>query len=202
MADPAPSDLRKSHADAELAQIARAARVGHDDGVQHGRDYGPGLRLRAVAHRQADVVLEDGPDIDRPNETVRRARRSDPLLALRRAGSIAARDFEAAERLREELEAGQPSMPTCAGNPAGVFTAPHLRIGISELQIEACAAARLAIAAVSGVNRQAVLWVVLGGTVLGYRAYAGCRNETARGWVMAGLAELADYYSAVTPLRR
>ncbi len=87
----------------DLAKVSRAAPVGSNDGVRHGRDYGPELRLRPARGRrrsgrllEADVEIEDGPDPDQPNNTVRRARRSDSLVAQMRAGTITARKFDAA----------------------------------------------------------------------------------------------------------
>ncbi len=94
--------IRSARAADDIARVSRAARVGRDDGVQHGRDYGPGLRLRPMRGRRrgerlrdADVEIEDGPDPDRPNNTSPgRARRSDPLVALLRAQTITAREFD------------------------------------------------------------------------------------------------------------
>jgi hypothetical protein len=98
--------IRASRTADEQAVKARVARVGRDDGVQHGRDHGPGIRLRNVRSRrneilrEADVAVEDGPDPERPNSTVRRARRVDPLLALKRAGAIEDRHLDAAAAMR------------------------------------------------------------------------------------------------------
>ena len=102
---------------AEAAQLARARRVGRDLGVVNRSDYGHGIRLvpirgpdRAIL-READVVVADAPDPDMPNVTVRRARRSDPLEVLKRAGTINAREREAGEKLRDAIERSQPSLP-------------------------------------------------------------------------------------------
>ena len=46
-----------------------------------------------------------------PNVTVRRARRTDPLEVLKRAGTINAREREAGEKLRDAIERSQPSLP-------------------------------------------------------------------------------------------
>ena len=169
--------IRSARAADDIARVSRAARVGRDDGVQHGRDYGPGLRLRPMRGRRrgerlrdADVEIEDGPDPDRPNNTVRRARRSDPLVALLRAQTITAREFDAAELLRDELQAAQASIP-CTGQ-ASIHVQPFRRTGVSDRQVNAAGAARRAMAAVAVVNRAVVLWIVLGGTVEGFALYA------------------------------
>jgi hypothetical protein len=139
--------IRAARVADELARVARAARVGRDDGVQHGRDFGPGLRLRPARGRrrgerlrEADVEIEDGPDPDRPNITVRRARRSDPLVALLRAQRITAREFDAAELLRDELQSAQASIP-CTGQ-SSIHVQPFRRTGISDRQVNAAGAAR------------------------------------------------------------
>jgi hypothetical protein len=191
--------IRAARAADELARIARAKRVGRDDGVQHGRDYGPGLRLRPARGRrrgerlrEADVEIEDGPDPARPNNTVRRARRSDPLVALLRAGTITAREFDAAELLRDELQAAQASIP-CTGQ-SSIHVQPFRRTGISDRQVNAAGAARRAMTAVAVANRAVVLWIVLGGTVEGFALYARTRRAPCGERLKAGLGELADHY--------
>ncbi|MEJ0019740.1 MAG: hypothetical protein WDN25_24940 [Acetobacteraceae bacterium] len=191
--------IRSARAADDIARVARAARVGRDDGVQHGRDYGPGLRLRPMRGRrrgerlrEADVEIEDGPDPDRPNNTVRRARRSDPLVALLRAQTITAREFDAAELLRDELQAAQATIP-CTGQ-SSIHVQPFRRTGVSDRQVNAAGAARRAMAAVAVVNRAVVLWIVLGGTVEGFALYARTRRAPCGERLKTGLGELADHY--------
>jgi hypothetical protein len=191
--------IRAARAADELARIARAARVGRDDGVQHGRDYGPGLRLRPARGRrrgerlrEADVEIEDGPDPVRPNNTVRRARRSDPLVALIRAGTITTREFDAAELLRNELQAAQASIP-CTGQ-SSIHVQPFRRTGISDRQVNAAGASRRAMAAVAVASRAVVLWIVLGGTMEGFALYARTRRAPCAQRLKTGLGELADHY--------
>jgi hypothetical protein len=184
----------------ELAQLARAARVGVDAGMQQGRDYGPGIRLEPILGRRrcegelraADVEIEDGPDPDRPNKIVRRARRSDPLVKLLKAGTVTGRGVEAIELLRGELEAAQASIPS--GGQSDVHVPAHQRIGISDFQINACTAVRRAIEAVKRINRQVVLWIACGGTIAAYAAYAHQNHVTAARQLRAGADELADHY--------
>ena len=196
--------IRAARAADELARIARAARVGRDDGVQHGRDYGPGLRLRPARGRrrgerlrEADVEIEDGPDPAQPDNTVRRARRSDPFVALLRARSITAREFDAAELLRDELQSAQPSIP-CTGQ-SSIHVLPFQRIGVSDRQVDAAGASRRGLAAVGVLNRAAVLSIVLGGTIRGYAAFAHVRHTTAAELLRRGLGALADHYRLAVP---
>ncbi len=191
--------IRAARAADDLARVARAKRVGSDDGMQHGRDYGPGLRLRPVRGRrrgerlrEADVEIEDGPDPGRPNDTVRRARRSDPLVALLRARTITAREFDAAELLRVELQSAQASIP-CTGQ-SSIHVQPFRRTGISDRQVNAAGASRRAMAAVAIVNRAVVLWIVLGGTVEGFALYARTRRAQCGERFKVGIGELANHY--------
>ena len=151
----ATEPIRQAKAAAEAAQLARARRVGRDLGVVNRSDYGHGIRLvpirgpdRAIL-READVVVADAPDPDMPNVTVRRARRTDPLEVLKRAGTISAREREAGEKLRDAIEQSQPSLP-------GVFrseihVAPRNRVAITERQLKACQCVRRAVAALDKV---------------------------------------------------
>jgi hypothetical protein len=191
--------IRAARAADELAKVVRAKRVGRDDGVQHGRDDGPGLRLRPARGRrrgerlrEADVEIEDGPDPVRPNDTVRRARRSDPLVALMRARTISAREFDAAELLRDELQSAQASIP-CTGQSL-IHVQPFRRTGLGDRQVNAAGASRRAMAAVAVVNRAVMLWIVLGGTVEGFALYARTRRVPCGERLKAGLGELADHY--------
>ena len=188
--------IRAGRANDDIARLARVARVGSDDGVQHGRDHGPGIRLRAVRGRRsevlraADVEVEDGPDPSRPNRTVRRARRVDPLRALKRVGTLTDRHIDATERLREQMEAAEASLP--CGDLMHVPS--NQRAGYSDWQINNRGHVRRALAAVAPVNQGPVLWVAVGGTVAGFASYARVGHETVSGRLQAGLGELADHY--------
>ena len=102
--------IRQAKAAEEAAQLARARRVGRDLGVVNRSDLGPGIPLATIrAHdrvllREADVEVVDAPDPHMPNVTRRRARRTDPLAVLKRAGTINAREREAGEMLRDAIE--------------------------------------------------------------------------------------------------
>jgi hypothetical protein len=196
MAGAAVRDARRADA---AAQIARARRVGRDDGLRQGRDYGPGIRLVPIrargqreALRQADVVVEDGPDPERPNRTTRRAKRLDPLIALRDMGAVTKRQVEAAELLRSQLEASPAAMPSAS--QCEIHTAPFGRGGPSDWQLKNCTWARKAIAAMAAVDQPVVLWVVVGGTIRGFARWRRCRHTTASRMLSSGLDALADHY--------
>lgn len=191
--------IRKGRVADEMARLARAARVGRDDGLREGRDYGPGIRLRPVKVRrqsellrEADVEVIAGPDPARPNVTVSRARRCDPLVKLHKAGSIAGRHVDAAERLREQLEAAE------SGGGGGALSEIHLpahqRQGISDWQLRNSTWVREAVSAIAHDNRPVLLWAVAGGNVSGFAAFVGVRHNTVSERLRAGLSELADHY--------
>ena len=197
--DMALDAIRRGRIADHVAQLARVARVGRDEGLREGRDYGPGIRLRpAMARRrsemlrEADVEVVSGPDPARPNTTLTRARRCDPLVKLQKAGSIVGRHVDAAEMLREQIEQSQSGV--CAGDLSWVHLPAHQRINITDRQIAALGQAREALCAVGASNRSALLWTVAGGNVAGYAAYVGMRHTTAASRLKAGLEQLADHY--------
>jgi hypothetical protein len=199
MLDMALEAIRKGRVTDHLAQLARVARVGRDDGVREGRDYGPGIRLRPVRGRrqsgvlrEADVEVVTGADPTKPNINVSRARRCDPLVKLQKAGTIGGRHVDAAEMLREQMEASEAGV--CAGDLSSVHLPAHQRANITDRQILALGRAREALGAVAAPNRPSVLWTVSGGNVAGYAAYVGMRHTTAASRLLTGLEELADHY--------
>jgi hypothetical protein len=198
MLDMAIDAIRRNRVAEQLAQATRAARVGRDDGLREGRDYGPGIRLRpALARRrgllrEADVEVVAGPDPARPNATVSRARRCDPLVKLHKAGSIAGRHVDAAEKLREQLEAAE-----CGGGGGSlseIHVPAHQRQGVSDWQLLNSTRVREAVNAVASTNRPMLMWAVNGGNVSGFATFARMRHTTAAEYLRAGLAELADHY--------
>jgi hypothetical protein len=200
----ATKPIRQAKAAAEAAQLARARRVGRDLGVVNRSDYGHGIRLVPIVGpggailREADVVVDDETDPRRPNVTVRRARRTDPLEVLKRAGTIDAREREAAEKLRDAIERSQPSLP--GGSRSEVHVAPWNRVAISARQLTACQDVRRAVAVLDNGVISAVLWVVRdGGTIRGYAAFAHVRHTTAAELLRRGLGALADHYKLATP---
>ena len=190
--------IRRNRVSLEQSQVARAARVGRDDGQREGRDYGPGIRLRPVRGRrqsallrEADVEIVAGPDPARPNATLSRARRCDPLVKLYKAGSIAGRHVDAAEKLREQLEYSEG---VSGGAMSEIHVPGHQRQGFSEWQLVNSTRVREAVTAVASLHRPMLLWVVNGGNVSGFASRAHIRHTTAAEYLKAGLAQLADHY--------
>jgi hypothetical protein len=191
--------IRKGRMADELAQVARVARVGRDEGLREGRDYGPGIRLRPIRARrqsdllrEADVEIETGADPARPNITVSRARRCDPLVKLHKAGTIAGRHVDAAEMLRHHLEAAETGGG--GGGLSEIHLPAHQRVGITDWQLTARGWVRKALGAVAPNNRPMLLWTVAGGNVAGFAAFSHMRHTEASDRLKAGLAELADHY--------
>jgi hypothetical protein len=182
---------------AEAEQFARAKRVGRDRGVVNGNDYGAGIRLEAVyGHdgtllREADVTVADAPDPHMPKVTVRRARRTDPLMVLHRAGTIDQLQVDAGELLRTAMEESLPPMPGVARSE--VHVAPFLRGTFSDRQLRACQTVRSAFL-VLGDKLPVVVWILLGGTIGGYAARARMRHTTAAGLLQSGLDKLAQHF--------
>jgi hypothetical protein len=211
-ADPAPPkppaaslDRIRAKVAAEAAQLVRARRVGRDLGVVNRSDYGHGIRLAPIRGpggtilREADVVVGDETDQHRPNVTVRRARRTDPLEVLKRAGTINAREREAGEMLRDAIERSQPSLPGVSRSE--VHIAPWNRVAISERQLKACQCVRRALAVLDNVVAAVVLWIVRdGGTIRGYAALMHVRHTTAAELLHRGLSALADHYRLAMPM--
>ena len=144
----ATEPIRHAKAAAEAAQLARSRRVGRDLGVVNRSDYGHGIRLVPIRGpsgviAQADVVVDDAPDPDMPNITVRRARRTDPLEVLRREGTINARASEAGEKLRDAIERSQSSLPDMfAFRSPRAAAGPRRDLGAATDGLPVCAACR------------------------------------------------------------
>jgi hypothetical protein len=196
--------IRQAKVAADSGQLARARRVGRDLGVVNRSDYGPGIRLEAICARdgallrEADVTVADTPDPDAPKVTRRRARRTDQLAVLKRAGTIDAREREAGEKLRNAIERSQPSLPGMFRSE--VHVAPQDRVAISERQLKAGRCVRRALAVLDNVVVPAVLWIVRdGGTVGGYAAFAHVRHSTVANLLRRGLGALADHYKLARP---
>ena len=186
-----------------MAQLARARRVGRDLGVVDRSDYGHGIRLARIRGsggailREADVVVDDETDPRRPNVTLRRARRTDPLAVLIQAGTINAREREAGEKLRNAIERSEASLPGISRSE--VHVAPWYRSTISERQLAACPDVRRAVAALDNVVAEAVLWMLHGGTIGSYAAFAHVRHTTAAEQLRRRLGALADHYKLARP---
>lgn len=191
--------ITRARMDAAGAQTARAARVGRDRGVVDLADYGHSVRLNAalshcgVLLREADVTVAEEVESPGGRKRVRRARRADPLDTLVKHGSIRKRHYEAACRLRTDVEGAAPRIPSGAMQ-SEVRAAFGSRLGVSMTQMKHADAMRAAMEAVSRRHRAVVGWLVGGGTISGFCAFAHVHNQTAAHGLKAGLGELADYY--------
>jgi hypothetical protein len=187
----------QSRTAAQAEQLARAKRVGRDRGVVNGNDYGAGIRLEAIyGHdgallREADVTVDDAPDPHMPKVTVRRARRTDPLIVLFRAGTIDEVQVDAGEQLRTAMEESLPPMPGVSRSE--VHVAPFLRGTFSDRQLRACRTVRSA-SLILGDKLPVVVWILLGGTIGGYAAHVRTRHTTAAGLLQSGLDKLAQHF--------
>ena len=189
--------ILKSKVASGVTRLGRARRVGRDQGVVDRSDYGHGIRLKSIRTRdgdvlrEADVTVEDAPDPNAPRTTVRRARRTDSLMVLYRAGTIEAHHLDAGEMLRAQMEASSPSMPGMVRSE--VHVAPFLRSTVSDRQLRACSKVRSAIVAL-GATRSVVEWILLNGTIGGYARHTQIRHTTAAGLLRDGLDRLARHF--------
>jgi hypothetical protein len=170
---------------AEQVQRERAARVGRDHGVVNMCDQGHGARTDI----EVDLNAADPTD---PNSRIRRAFRTDPLAALRKRGTITGRQFDAAEALREDLEAALPGLG--GATQSEVHLAPWDRASIADSQLRAAAAVRLALAPLRPHQRLVLMWIVCGGTVAGVCIYAGLSQHTVVEQLQTALDRLVSHY--------
>jgi len=192
--------LRDAKVAAASDQVVRAYLVGRDSfGMVDGSNYGHGIRQapaydhRGELLRPADVEINTEGDVTNPNRVIRRARRSDPLVTLLRIGTITDVEFDAAESLRNELERQSASLP--AGTLPGSRSPPWSRIGISAIQIDAMAAVRDALAAVSRFDRMPLLWVLAGGSIAGFARLSQRHHQAVTQALLRALVELVNHYS-------
>jgi hypothetical protein len=188
--------IRESRQTAAQEALARARRVGQDNGIRQHSDFGHGIRLEAIVSgdtvvREADISIEDAPDPRNPRIIVRRARRTDSLHVLWRMGTIDHRQIDAGERLRWSMERSLAPLPGIAQSE--VHTSPFSRVVIAQGQLKAVRQVRHAGEAM-GRCRTAVLWILMGGSINGLAAWARCHKTTASELVQDGLDLLADHY--------
>jgi hypothetical protein len=186
-------------------QFARVSRVGRDHlGVVDTADYGHSIRqMAAYDHtgallRGPHVELEERQgDIANPNHVVRRARRVDPLFTLKTNGTVRENEFEAAERLRDDMEMALTTLP--GGTVPSARTPPWNRSGFTEGQSQAMARVRGAIEAVSPIDRMALLWTVAGGSIGGLATLNQLHHQTVTSRLHAALGRLVDHYGLRYP---
>jgi Domain of unknown function (DUF6456) len=166
-------------------QQARAARVGRDHGVVNLCDQGHSARTDV----DVDVSAADPTD---PDRRIRRAFRTDPLDGLRRRNTITSRQFNAAEALRSDIEAAIPGLG--GATQSEVHAAPWDRASISDNQVNAAAAVRLALAPLGPHQRLVLTWMCCGGTVSGVCLYAGVSQHTVIEQLRAALDKIVSHY--------
>lgn len=190
--------VRLARQQAEREAAERARRVGRDTGVQDRCDRGHSIQHMLIRDGQGHVLrpvelaVEEVRDPDNPKRRQRRARRSDPLVALRRAGSISRRGWDAGERYRRDLEGTRVpirvGVPLAAGQGAQAGQ-PFIS------QVKAWTKVRRALAVVPPHSRAVLDWVVAGrGTITGYAAECHVCHSTASTWLSHALEHLADHY--------
>jgi hypothetical protein len=197
----ATEPIHQAKAAADAAQLARARRVGRDLGVVNRSDYGHGIRLGPIrAHngvllRDADVVVADASDPHAPKVTIRRARRTDPLVVLFHAGTIDQYHVDAGELLRAEMESSMGPMAGTARSE--IHVAPFLRAQFPDRHIASANTVRRARAAIGAPSLPAVDWVLLGGPITAYAEHVGMRRTRAAVLVRDGLERLARHFGLV-----
>lgn len=163
-------------------------------------------RGKRVAHKatfggMTGVIAEVVADPDCPRRSVRRARRVDPVLALLASGALTIRQAMACEQLRGDLEAAVPRLPAAAA-AAPIHAAPWARAVMADRQVGAWQRARQALDGLTPWQRQAVLWLALGGSMDGFVAqYRCCRLRALRG-AASGLEILDGHYDQPTSKTR
>lgn len=149
----------------------------------------------AIQHRRGQTVQEDRPDPEANSRTVTGFRRMDGLRTMYNRGTISFSQWEAAERLRADLEfsaGARESQTDSAGIRSNVIS-----YGPTSLQLDAIRRVRDATQAV-GLRLAGILsWVVIsGGTLEGYASAKSVAHETAKSMMVGALDKLADFYSA------
>jgi hypothetical protein len=183
-------------------QTARANRVGRDP--RGPWDYGPAIRQEpAYDHtgrllRGPDVELGEQGDVANPNQVVRRARRVDPLTTLKASGAIRENEFDAAELLRDDMELALTALP--GGSMPVARTPPWGRTGVTQIQSEAMARVRAALAAVENPSdRVVLLWAVAGGSISGLAMLHQKHHQAISASLRAALGCLVDHYGLRYP---
>jgi hypothetical protein len=177
--------MQRHKDEAREEELARVARVGVDRGVVNRSDHGHSAR-------QDVEVDQDARDVGSPKVRISRARRADPMHTLLKHRSITLRQFAAMEALRDDVE---DSMPSLAGaSQSEVHAAPWDRVSVSDHQIAACAAVRAAVALVIPADRWVLTWMVGGGTIGGFEAFARVNRRTALTSLRNGLDAMAGFF--------
>lgn len=141
---------------------------------------------------RANIVLEDVPDPEAPNRTIRRAHRVDPLIRILGDGQKDIRRwpidnqerYYAAERYRDTLAiaagARPPPSETRSPAPSGLCA--------DDVRVQAVSRVRAAVARLTAGQRDVVHWVVVGGMSIAYTARVRqCGHAAVRRDLIDGL---------------
>ena len=150
-------------------------------------DLGPQIR-----HQRGELVVEDAPDPDAPNRTIRRSRHEWAPDVLLRNGTIDQAHHDAATRLHDAFALGVMG----ARDRLAVYIAKTgAPAGYSDAQLAASRDYALAAQAVGIVAMSALSWCVIShGTVAGWAERKGWPVQRAQGYLLAALDRLAEHY--------
>lgn len=168
-------------------------------------DYGPSFRTDKFGRMKswggaASVEIEDAPDITIPSQTIRRARRVDPLL--RAIGGTERRVtkwpdwkrrlYAAAERLRDDSALASGAS---AGNDLSGVRAGGTRTDYPAAQLDAIRRVRLVWGAMTLMQRDLIRFVVIGqSTLTQFETARHVRHGGAAGGLLVALGVLAGHY--------
>jgi hypothetical protein len=145
-----------------------------------------------IQHQRGELVLEDAPDPDAPNRTVRRARREWAPDVLLRNGTIDQGHRDAAIRLHDAYALGVMGARDRLAVYVDRTGAPS---GYADALLAAATDYREAAQAVGIVAMSALSWCVIShGTVAGWAECKGWPVQRAQGYLLAALDRLAEHY--------
>jgi hypothetical protein len=150
-------------------------------------DLGPQIR-----HQRGELVVEDAPDPDAPNRTVRRSRHEWAPDVLLRNGTIHQGHYDAAKRLHDAYALGVMGARDRLAVYVDKAGAPS---GYADAQLAAATDYREAAQAVGIVAMSALSWCVIShGTVAGWAECKGWPAQRAQGYLLAALDRLEEHY--------
>lgn len=150
-------------------------------------DLGPRVLLD-----RGEVLVEDAPDPDAPNRTIRRSRREWAPDVLLRNGTIDQAHHDAATRLHDAYALGVMGARDRLAVYVDRTGAPT---GYADAQLAAATDYRQAAQAVGMVAMSALSWCVINhGSVAGWAECKGWPVQRAQGYLLAALDRLAEHY--------
>jgi hypothetical protein len=151
-------------------------------------DFGPRVRIE-----RGEVDVQDAPDPDRPNATLRRAKAVWAPDVLLRNGTIGQAHHSAATRLHDAYALGILGARDRLAIYIAKTGAPS---GYADAQLAAAEDYRRAAQAVGIVAMSALSWCVIShGTVAGWAECKGWPVQRAQGYLLAALDRLAEHYA-------